>query len=199
MGSHNELPFSGHCFLITGGTTAVGRACASLLASQGALILISGEDQLSLDITLQHIRNQVPGRVIGKVADLRTEEGITAFYLHGRIAFPKIDAVIINPAYDWAASGHPGVYLQCIHRAAGVLRYRKAGHIVSVLNQTTADRVKIDAVVWQDKLEDDGISLSKIVFSSAEAEVTGIAKAVSNVLEAKSYSFTPNFKDDLTG
>jgi hypothetical protein len=76
------------------------------------------------------------------VADFRTDEGVSDFFLDGRIAFPKIDAVIINPAYDCGASDHAGVYLQCIHRAASVLRYRKPGIIVTFLNQTAADRVK---------------------------------------------------------
>jgi hypothetical protein len=76
------------------------------------------------------------------VADFRTDEGVSDFFLDGRIAFPKIDAVIINPAYDCGASDHAGVYLQCIHRASSVLRYRQAGDIVTFLTQTAPDMVK---------------------------------------------------------
>jgi NAD(P)-dependent dehydrogenase (short-subunit alcohol dehydrogenase family) len=101
MNISNKI-FSGQCVLITCGTTLIGQTCARLIAAEGALVLLSGEDDLQLETTLESIRNEVPGcSIIGIVADLTTEDGIISFFLHARIAFPKVDAVIINPSSAW--------------------------------------------------------------------------------------------------
>lgn len=138
--SNERTRFSGQCILITGGTTLAGRTCACLLAAQGALVLISGEDHLLLESTLQSIREQVSGcSVIGLVADLTTDEGIGSFFLHARMAFPKVDAVIIIPASTWAtcAVGSAAVYMACMRKAAAVIGSGNQGNIINMGNKHT--------------------------------------------------------------
>ena len=179
-----EPLLSGKCVLITGGTTPIGTACATLLAYHQALVLIGGEDQKVLDDTLELIRHQVPGcSVTGYVADLTTNKGVEAFFLHARIAFPGIATVVINPLTNWDSAR--GAYNTCLHKAADIMRYRKSGDIIIVNDDATKNGSFVTEVdAFRHEIDGSGINLSLIESADWASAAADKAEAVLGKLAA---------------
>lgn len=92
---------TGKKVLITGGTTGIGRATALLLASQGADIMIVGQNEKHLRDALADIYREAAGEVYDVIADLGTKEGIKTVFDEVDNRFEKLDILINNAALPW--------------------------------------------------------------------------------------------------
>ncbi|MEH3048050.1 SDR family oxidoreductase [Sphingomonas adhaesiva] len=91
------LPLAGRRAVISGGSTGIGRAIATLLASEGAHVVIGGTDPAHLDDALARIREVGAGE--GIALDLSQEDNVAAFLDRAG----DYDIVVANAAE--AASG----------------------------------------------------------------------------------------------
>jgi NAD(P)-dependent dehydrogenase (short-subunit alcohol dehydrogenase family) len=80
---------------VTGGTTGVGRAAASLLASRGCRVFICGRNEEHLADALETIHAE-GGDIGGVTADLATTEGVLRFFSQADAWLGGLDIAIIN-------------------------------------------------------------------------------------------------------
>ena len=79
--------------LVTGSTAGIGFAIASLLAQEGAAVLMNGRSQRRVDEGMERIRQkQRDAQVTGVAADLGTREGVEKL----TNAVPEIDILVNN-------------------------------------------------------------------------------------------------------
>jgi NAD(P)-dependent dehydrogenase (short-subunit alcohol dehydrogenase family) len=72
-----DLQLTNRKTLVTGSTAGIGFAIASLLAQEGASVVVNGRSQQRVDDALQRIRNENKNaQVTGIAADLGTKEGV---------------------------------------------------------------------------------------------------------------------------
>ncbi|MDB5130252.1 MAG: short-chain dehydrogenase/reductase, partial [Mucilaginibacter sp.] len=90
---------AGQKVLVTGGTTGIGLATASLLARQGAHVLIAGRDPSHMNDALSSIRGEdITGTIDGIITDLSSKEGISNLFQEVDRRFDKLDILINNAA-----------------------------------------------------------------------------------------------------
>lgn len=71
-----DLKLDGKKALVTGSTAGIGLAIASVLAREGANVIVNGRTQARVDEAIEKIKNESPNAdVSGVVADLSTAEG----------------------------------------------------------------------------------------------------------------------------
>jgi len=79
--------------LVTGSTAGIGFAIATVLAEEGAHVILSGRSQSRLDAARERLRKQVPGAVLGTIAaDLGTAAGCSQVTRE----FPDLDILVNN-------------------------------------------------------------------------------------------------------
>lgn len=72
-----DLQLTNKTALVTGSTAGIGFAIASLLAQEGASVVVNGRSQQRVDDALQRIRSENKNaQVTGIAADLGTKEGV---------------------------------------------------------------------------------------------------------------------------
>jgi NAD(P)-dependent dehydrogenase (short-subunit alcohol dehydrogenase family) len=72
-----DLQLTNKTALVTGSTAGIGFAIASLLAQEGASVVVNGRSQQRVDDALQRIRSEnKSAQVTGIAADLGTKEGV---------------------------------------------------------------------------------------------------------------------------
>lgn len=88
-----DLKLNGKKALVTGSTAGIGLAIASVLAREGASVIVNGRTQARVDEAIGKIKSEFPNAdVSGVAADLSTVEGaeiVTNFA-------PKIDILVNN-------------------------------------------------------------------------------------------------------
>ncbi|MGO9022164.1 MAG: SDR family NAD(P)-dependent oxidoreductase [Syntrophobacteraceae bacterium] len=88
-----DLQLKNKTALVTGSTAGIGLATASLLAREGAAVVINGRSQRRMDEAVEQIRQEHEGaRVKGVAADLGAKEG---FELLAGVV-PAIDILVNN-------------------------------------------------------------------------------------------------------
>jgi NAD(P)-dependent dehydrogenase (short-subunit alcohol dehydrogenase family) len=88
-----DLQLTNKKALVTGSTAGIGFAIASLLAQEGADVLVNGRSQKRVDQAIQNIqRDKKDARVSGMAADLGTKEGIAL--LTSKV--PALDILVNN-------------------------------------------------------------------------------------------------------
>src|SRR5207249_11782448 len=79
--------------LVTGSTAGIGFAIASLLAREGAAVVVNGRTQERVDAAVKRIRQEAKGAdVAGVAADLGTREGAD----HVTRELPAVDVLVNN-------------------------------------------------------------------------------------------------------
>lgn len=95
--AHTAKPsLQGRKALITGGTTGIGRAIATLLASEGADVFVCGRNKQHLEDALKRIREVGSGD--GMNLDLADRESVKKLFDAAENALGKLDIVVINAA-----------------------------------------------------------------------------------------------------
>ena len=88
-----DLQLRNRTVLVTGSTAGIGFAIASLLAQEGAAVMMNGRSQRRVDERIEHIRQkQRDVHVTGVAADLGTREGVEKL----TSAVPEIDILVNN-------------------------------------------------------------------------------------------------------
>lgn len=165
---------SGKCILLTGGTTGIGRATALLLASMGAKVLLTGQDQAHLEDTLKDAgKLGVGDKIRGIITDVSTSEGIEKIFSELDSHFDNLDVLINNAAlaYQSIAEGNYNEweyiiktnllgYLACSNRAIQKMKARKAGHIINIGSMSADVREKGSSVYVATKAGIQGFSES---------------------------------------
>lgn len=88
-----DLQLTGKKALVTGSTAGIGLAIASVLAREGASVIVNGRTQQRVDAAVETIKQNFPNAdVSGIAADLSTAEGAQTVTDHA----PEIDVLINN-------------------------------------------------------------------------------------------------------
>ena len=108
-----DLGLRNRVYVVTGGSSGLGRATAEVLVAEGALVVLSGRHQDALASTVEELG---PERTTGVVAD-NADPGAPARLLQAaRSAYGRLDGVLVSvggpaagsvldtPDEDWAAA-----------------------------------------------------------------------------------------------
>jgi NAD(P)-dependent dehydrogenase (short-subunit alcohol dehydrogenase family) len=76
----NETFLTGRTALVTGATRGIGFAIARALADAGATVAICGRSQDRVNEAVRRLTNESKGKVVGKVADVRTSTDVAALF-----------------------------------------------------------------------------------------------------------------------
>lgn len=90
------MQFRNRHILITGASSGIGAALATLLAGRGASLLLHGRKQKALDEMAAKCMEQGCPRVVTCSADISTEEGRGHLVNCVSTSFPKLDTLINN-------------------------------------------------------------------------------------------------------
>jgi NADP-dependent 3-hydroxy acid dehydrogenase YdfG len=140
--AHTEkLGLQGRKAIITGGTTGIGRAIATLLASEGVDVFICGRNPQHLADGLERIREVGKGE--GIAIDLAEPDSVDRFVQAAKDYFGDFDIAVVNAAIPasgitkmsadelrYAIATDFTAYLTTAHAAAEVLKDR--GDIVFI-------------------------------------------------------------------
>src|SRR3954451_20953947 len=88
-----DLQLTNKKVLVTGSTAGIGFAIASLLAQEGATVVVNGRSQGRVEEAVQRIQKEnKDGQVTGVAADLGTKEGVD----HLTSILPALDTMVTN-------------------------------------------------------------------------------------------------------
>src|SRR6266496_1057317 len=88
-----DLQLTNKKALVTGSTAGIGFAVASLLAQEGAAVVVNGRSQQRVEEAVNRIRRDKKGaQVTGVAADLGTKEGVDL--LTSKV--PAVDILVNN-------------------------------------------------------------------------------------------------------
>lgn len=88
-----DFQINGKIALISGSTAGIGFAIACELAREGAMVVLNGRSQQSVDAALGRLRAQVAGAAVqGVAADLSTPAGCQTLFA----ACPQVDILVNN-------------------------------------------------------------------------------------------------------
>ncbi|MEP9359982.1 SDR family NAD(P)-dependent oxidoreductase [Sphingomonas sp. KR3-1] len=132
--AHTAMPsLNGRKAIITGGTTGIGRAIATLLASEGVDVFVCGRDPQHLQDGLERIREV--GKGDGIAIDLAEPESVDRFVEAAKDYFGDFDIAIVNAAIPaqgvtkmsadelrYAIATDFTAYLTTAHAAAAVMK-----------------------------------------------------------------------------
>ena len=91
--------FENKICLITGGTRGIGRAIAEMLLNAGALVVVSGQSQETVNRAVDELMQKWPGKVKGKPADVRDYAAVRELFEHVDGAFERtgrLDVLVNN-------------------------------------------------------------------------------------------------------
>jgi NAD(P)-dependent dehydrogenase (short-subunit alcohol dehydrogenase family) len=85
----------GKVALVTGGGTGIGRACALLLAKEGARVAVAGRRREPLDVTVRDIAS-AGGEALAVTCDVTNRESVEAAIAKTIERFGRLDIVVNN-------------------------------------------------------------------------------------------------------
>src|SRR4051812_17536485 len=93
-----DLDLHGRTALVTGGSRGIGRAIARTLAAEGARVAICARSADTVAATVQELRDQTGGDVIGLVADMGSRDEIVALVDRVAVALGPVQILVNNAA-----------------------------------------------------------------------------------------------------
>ena len=91
-----DLQLKGKTALVLAASKGLGKACATLLVTEGADVVIGARDRNTLEATAAELRALGKGRVLAIPVDVREPEEATAFVAAAIKEFGKIDILVNN-------------------------------------------------------------------------------------------------------
>lgn len=88
--------FENKVALVTGATRGIGRAIAKMLLREGASVAICGRNPDSVTRSVAELATEAPGKVIGKVADVKHYEQVHALFEFVDREFGGLDFLVNN-------------------------------------------------------------------------------------------------------
>ena len=88
-------PLDGHVAIVTGGSRGIGRAIATLLAEDGAAVVVSGRDADRLQRTAKELEAQ-GGAILGVVADAAIRQDAERLVDAAKQRFGRVDILVNN-------------------------------------------------------------------------------------------------------
>lgn len=82
--------------IVSGGSRGIGRAIATMLATEGARVMIAGRTQSSLDDALAALQELAPGRVAAVAADMTDPTGVAEVVAATRTTFGPVSIAVSN-------------------------------------------------------------------------------------------------------
>ncbi len=89
------MDLHGKCYVVTGGNSGIGFACAKELIRRGAKALICGRDQERLDRCLQELGANASGLAV----DVSKLEELDQLFLRAKELYGRLDGVFINAGF----------------------------------------------------------------------------------------------------
>jgi 3-oxoacyl-[acyl-carrier protein] reductase len=89
-------PLEDKLCLITGGSRGIGLAIARMLLEEGARVAICARNQEALDSALERLNRSAPGKVSGKVADVKDCEQVRALFEYVDRTLGGLDVLVNN-------------------------------------------------------------------------------------------------------
>jgi 3-oxoacyl-[acyl-carrier protein] reductase len=132
--------------LVTGGTRGIGFAIAEMLVAEGAQVVVSSRTQASVDQAVLKLNESAPGKVKGKVADVKDYEQVHALFQYVDQECGGLDILVNNAGIgrfaavsglnleDWAdtiGTNLNGAFY-CAQQALRRFEKRGGGYIVNV-------------------------------------------------------------------
>ena len=132
--------------LVTGGSRGIGLAIARMLLQEGARVAICGKSQTPLDAALAELNQLSPGKVVGKVADVKNYEQVVELFKFVEQALGGLDVLVNNAGVGWfkhvselsvdewattIGTNLTGVFY-CSQQALQRFAIRKGGYIVNI-------------------------------------------------------------------
>lgn len=99
-----DLQLTGRRAIVTGGSKGLGRAIASELLAEGAVVAICSRNQSELEATATQLREQ-GGTVMAEVADVTQPDQVERFISHSVAELGGLDILVNN-----AGRAHPGSF-----------------------------------------------------------------------------------------
>ena len=94
-------PLQDKSCLVTGGSRGIGLAIARMLLQEGARVAICGKNQNRLDAAVAQLNKLSPGKVSGKVADVKDYEQVEALFAYVDEALGGLDVLVNNAGVGW--------------------------------------------------------------------------------------------------
>lgn len=99
-----DQPLKDKLCLVTGGSRGIGLAIARMLLSEGARVAICGKNKSTLDAAVAEMNKTSPGKVSGKVADVKDYEQVGALFAYVDEALGGLDVLVNNAGVGWFKS-----------------------------------------------------------------------------------------------
>jgi 3-oxoacyl-[acyl-carrier protein] reductase len=192
-----DLGLKGKVAIVGGASKGLGRACAEVLAEEGARVAVCSRSQKDLDKAAQEIRDGTGSDVLAFAGDLDREEAVAALVAATAERFGRIDILVANSGGPPLARAHSATEEQwatAVQRsllffarmARAVLPHMRrggGGRIINILASTVYQPIpnlalsgatRLGVVAWAKSLADevgrDGILVNNVCPGSIMTE-----------------------------
>jgi 3-oxoacyl-[acyl-carrier protein] reductase len=145
-----DLDLKGKTAIVGGASKGLGRACAQVLAEEGARVAICSRSQADLEKAAQEIRSSTGAEVLAFSGDLDREETIRALVAAAVARFDRLDVLVNNsggpPLADavdateeqWATAVQRSLlfFARMSREAIPHLKHSGGGRIINILAST---------------------------------------------------------------
>ncbi len=145
-----DLELKGKVAIVGGGSKGLGRACAQVLAAEGARVAICSRTKADLDKAAQELRDTTGSEVFAFAGDLDTHETIKTLIAQTVERFGRLDIMVNNSGGPPLARSHNATeeqwataldrsllfFARMSREALPHLRKSGAGRIINVLAST---------------------------------------------------------------
>jgi 3-oxoacyl-[acyl-carrier protein] reductase len=142
-----DTPFlQGRTAIVTGGSRGIGLAIADALTIAGAAVAICGRNSAHLDSAVRQLTNRRVGKVVGKVADVRSSTEVAALFSFVDQELGNADILVNNAGVgvfkstaelsveDWKTTldtNLSGTFF-CCREALGRFKNRGGGFVINI-------------------------------------------------------------------
>jgi 3-oxoacyl-[acyl-carrier protein] reductase len=192
-----DLGLKGKVAIVGGASKGLGRACAEVLAEEGARVAVCSRSQKDLDKAAQEIRDGTGAEVLSFAGDLDREETIRALVAATAERFGRLDILVANSGGPPLARAHSATeeqwatavqrsllfFARMAREVLPHMRRAGGGRIINILASTVYQPIpnlalsgatRLGVVAWAKSLADevgrDGILVNNVCPGSIMTE-----------------------------